>query len=701
LGFLAYQVTDSLNDTNLRQSKKLKNGQIKMKTLAIVLFSCVLVACGGGGSSPALSTPDTPADLTVSGTAATGKAIAGTTISAKCQVGTGAATTIADGTYSLVVAGGKFPCLLQITDPADGSKLHTVVTGTGSTATANITPLTEMLTARVLGHEPSVFFAAFDASVATVKVTTATVKAAQTDVRTVLTGIVDTNTLSDFISTPLKAATKDNLAGGDAQDKLLDGLRIKINSAQLTQVVAALAGTQNTDDIKQAVANIAVVPPVAKAGVAQSVVAGTVVSLDGSASRADLGRELTFVWTLASKPVGSSATLSSSTTATPSFVADVAGTYVATLIVNDGKFNSSVAPVTITAAVVNALPIANAGVAQYVIAGDVVTLDASASSDANNDRLAYAWTLSAKPAGSSASLSSLTSTKPTFNADVAGLYVATVIVNDGKVNSSAATVSITSTAATTVKGTILSNTTWSSGTYLLDGVVSVPPSVTLRIMPGVTVIGKNSTLIVAGSIVAIGTQNNKIVFTSHPTLATGGALRNYNGIVLSNSSTSNIEHVIIENANTALSLDGNSVIALRNVTFKNNGTAVSDQHGYQMMDIQYCSFVNNDSAFDGIRTSGGIFAWNNFQNNINVFKYGYYFGSVNISNNNFVGNSFVVRAPEAGYGYGSLDMKNNWWGTSDSQSIESLIFDLLDLGTLQKIPYLPILVSPETAGAKM
>lgn len=94
----------------------------------------------------------------------------------------------------------------------------------------------------------------------------------------------------------------------------------------------------------------------------------------------------------------------------------------------------------------NTAPVANAGVAQNVVAGSVVTLDGSASSDANGDPLTYAWTITSKPAGSTAALSSTTSAKPTFTADVAGTYVASLVVNDGKVSSSAATSNITTVA---------------------------------------------------------------------------------------------------------------------------------------------------------------------------------------------------------------------------------------------------------------
>jgi hypothetical protein len=85
----------------------------------------------------------------------------------------------------------------------------------------------------------------------------------------------------------------------------------------------------------------------------------------------------------------------------------------------------------------NATPVANAGSAQSVVAGSVVTLDGSRSTDADRDSLTFAWTLTSKPAGSSASLSGATSASPSFTADVAGTYTASLVVNDGKASSRA------------------------------------------------------------------------------------------------------------------------------------------------------------------------------------------------------------------------------------------------------------------------
>lgn len=94
----------------------------------------------------------------------------------------------------------------------------------------------------------------------------------------------------------------------------------------------------------------------------------------------------------------------------------------------------------------NTTPVANAGSAQTVVAGTMVTLNGSASSDANGDTLTYLWALIAKPAGSTANLNSVTAVNPTFTADIAGTYVSSLTVNDGQLNSATATVSVTATA---------------------------------------------------------------------------------------------------------------------------------------------------------------------------------------------------------------------------------------------------------------
>ena len=207
---------------------------------------------------------------------------------------------------------------------------------------------------------------------------------------------------------------------------------------------ASLSGCGGGTTAATATTNVA---PTANPGPSQNVLVGTVVSMDGSASKDPDGGTLTFKWTLIGKPTGSAAKLTNPGYPNPKFTADLAGNYVLSLVVNDGKIDSSVTSVSVTATTANAAPVANAGSNQNVTIGATVTLDGTTSSDANNESLTYKWTLQSKPSNSSAALSSLTSAKPTFKADLAGTYVATLVVSDGKANSDLAVVSVLASAA--------------------------------------------------------------------------------------------------------------------------------------------------------------------------------------------------------------------------------------------------------------
>jgi 6-phosphogluconolactonase (cycloisomerase 2 family) len=207
--------------------------------------------------------------------------------------------------------------------------------------------------------------------------------------------------------------------------------------------VAQLIVNDGTLDSPPTTVTITVVnlPPVANAGPAQSLVVRQTVQLDGSGSSDPDGDPLTFRWALTTRPEGSQATLTNATLVNPTFVADIPGTYVAQLIVNDGTLDSPPATVTIT--VVNLPPVANAGLAQSLVVRQTVQLDGSGSSDPNGDPLTFQWTLTTRPVGSQATLTNATAVNPTFVADVPGTYVTQLIVNDGTLDSPPATVAIT------------------------------------------------------------------------------------------------------------------------------------------------------------------------------------------------------------------------------------------------------------------
>ena len=199
----------------------------------------LLAACGGGGSSsdPVNPAPVVAASLTLSGTAATGAALANRPVEAKCASGTGAAlataTTGADGKYTVTIPGGALPCVLRVS-AADGSMLHSLAIGTGATAAANITPASELVVVHLVGGPAAGAFSSFDAN----SLADTQVQAALTAVvNTLKTGGVDMTAFGNLLTAPLVAASG-STAGNDF-DKALDALKARLAATGTT--LAALA----------------------------------------------------------------------------------------------------------------------------------------------------------------------------------------------------------------------------------------------------------------------------------------------------------------------------------------------------------------------------------------------------------------------------------------------------------------------------
>lgn len=101
-----------------------------------------LAGCGGGGGSS--SSGGTTSSGTLSGTAATGMAIAGATVVVEDANGNQAtATTDSSGHYSLNASALTPPFLVQVT-PASGPVLYSV-SASASPSVINVTPLTDLI----------------------------------------------------------------------------------------------------------------------------------------------------------------------------------------------------------------------------------------------------------------------------------------------------------------------------------------------------------------------------------------------------------------------------------------------------------------------------------------------------------------------------------------------------------------------------
>lgn len=115
---------------------------------------------------------------------------------------------------------------------------------------------------------------------------------------------------------------------------------------RLILTVADPFGASASDSVDVSFDNL---HPVADAGGNQAVVAPVTVLLDGSGSSDPNGDPLTYQWNLATKPEGSAAELYGAGAVSPSFEADLPGTYVVNLIVSDGLLSSEPSSVTVTA----------------------------------------------------------------------------------------------------------------------------------------------------------------------------------------------------------------------------------------------------------------------------------------------------------------------------------------------------------------
>src|SRR5437764_7559467 len=197
--------------------------------------------------------------------------------------------------------------------------------------------------------------------------------------------------------------------------------------------------------------NIAAPVAVAKGPAAANV--GSVVQLTGSDSSDPQGRQLSYGWVMVNLPSGSKAALNDAHSVTPSFVVDVAGTYLAQLVVSNSFLASEPAQVTIVAADCgNKPPVAGAitatpqGGAAGATAkpGQTVTVAASFS-DADSacvtafaEKFTAELKLTARPAGSAAFLDQTSSALASVSAvatahitpDVPGTYQVTVVFTD-------------------------------------------------------------------------------------------------------------------------------------------------------------------------------------------------------------------------------------------------------------------------------
>lgn len=180
-------------------------------------------------------------------------------------------------------------------------------------------------------------------------------------------------------------------------------------------------------------------PPVANAGRAQIVFAGSTVQLDGTGSTSARGDTLSYQWSIVSLPSGSAAALSGSSVPRPTFVADVNGTYQFQLVVTDSNHVAS-SPTTVNIATEgnSVAPVVNPGVYPTASVGTPVNLDASQTTEVVGDPLLFEWQFVLVPNGSQATFAQGGSPTNSFTPDLPGqYYIQLTVLNTSFQNSTA------------------------------------------------------------------------------------------------------------------------------------------------------------------------------------------------------------------------------------------------------------------------
>lgn len=216
---------------------------------------------------------------------------------------------------------------------------------------------------------------------------------------------------------------------------------------------------------------------VADAGSDTNVLLQNAVKLDGSGSYDPDQKLLNYNWRLINAPAGSQATLIGANLPNPSFIPDLSGEYVVSLVVNDGVADSPADEVTIKAFSDIAPPNANAGADKNILLGQEVALDGSQSSDPNNIGLSYLWSFSTLPPTSTLTdnnLLFLNTPNPKFTPDVTGSFDINLQASNGSLtDTDSVRVNVTQAGAApnADAGTDFS----AKGDIALDGSGSVDP----------------------------------------------------------------------------------------------------------------------------------------------------------------------------------------------------------------------------------
>jgi len=240
-----------------------------------------------------------------------------------------------------------------------------------------------------------------------------------------------------------------------------------------------------------------------------------------------------------------------------------------------------------------------------------------------------------------------------------------------------------------------------SGTsYQMLGDIKIPLGETVTIPEGVQLhFFSNTGLVVDGTLIVQGSELSPVVFTNQ-----GGD--KWDGINVTSTATGlNLDYVQIDNAETGIKVTGSDV-SLNNCILQNNTTAIEIINGNgQILN----SILQNNTSGIALTNAAPLIQGNQLVNNSvvaialkqqsspdvnnNIISNNYFgiamdgsttpenFPTPSVNNNQIFNNTGKTVYAHSYYYTGTvpqINFKNNWWGTTDSLVIESLIDDWND-----------------------
>lgn len=272
---------------------------------------------------------------------------------------------------------------------------------------------------------------------------------------------------------------------------------------------------------------------------------------------------------------------------------------------------------------------------------------------------------------------------------------------------------------TAVSGRIEQDTTWaqSGSPFVLLGPVVIVSDVTLTIDSGVQVRGTaGSSLVVKGALRAVGTQEQRIIFTSD------SGQQDWSGIHLTTSAQSSqgssaLRFVTIEKATRGIKWDlTHSRTEFSDNQLDGNQVALVFDNPIDGTVVRRSVFTNNHIAVTGkTRNLVGIYESDFWNNEINLlprpespYDCGQDDGVWDIHSNDIlrgpVNSEYFSKDIQTPSGSGvseySVLATDNWWGTTDDASIRARTrknFECCPLPVEKKIQWEPFSSGPQTA----